>query len=50
MVIQSHLCHNATDMAVIEGEVQGYPVPDVFFYQVVEDGVQLVRGETLTPS
>ena len=46
-VIRSHVCHNATDMAVIEGEVQGYPVADVFFYQVIEDDMQLVRGTQL---
>ena len=41
-VASSHVCHNATDMALIEGEVHGYPLATVFFYQVFEDGMQLV--------
>ena len=41
-VASSHVCHNATDMALIEGEVHGYPLATVFFYQVFEDGMKLV--------
>jgi serine/threonine protein kinase len=47
-VASSHVCHNATDTALIGGEVHGYPLATVFFYQVFEDGMQLVVNSRVT--
>ena len=36
------MLYNATDEAIIEGEVEGYPVATVFFYQLFDDGMEVV--------
>ena len=43
-VARDHVCHNATEVAVIEGEVLGYPLATVFFYEILNGEMQLVRA------
>ena len=43
------MLYNATDEAIIEGEVEGYPVPTVFFYQLFDNSMEVV-GPTLPSS
>jgi serine/threonine protein kinase len=41
-VVDNSICHNATQSAVITGEVVGFPLATVYFYQLFESGMRLV--------
>ena len=44
-VVDNSICHNATQSAVITGEVRGFPLATVYFYQLFDSGMRLVGKE-----
>ena len=44
-VVDNSICHNATQSAVITGEVVGFPLATVYFYQLFDSGMRLVGKE-----